>query len=205
MLRQFILFLGLTLVACASAGPGASATRPGSSAGARGQEAWFFRQGLAAAERGDGVRAEQYLAMAREHGYPAERVLPALLKVCLASSRLRAALDYAEPYLRQHPDQDALRFLVANIHVGLGQHEDALAELDRLTTRNPRFNEAYFLRAALLFDHDAAAAIAALRSYLELAPQGVHAAEARSRLSELLLREGASSPELSLRHVEVQP
>jgi tetratricopeptide (TPR) repeat protein len=205
MLRQFIVFFGLSLVACGSAATGAASTAPASSAEAPGREAWLFRQGLAAAERGDGVRAEQYLSLAREHGYPADRVLPALLKVCLANSRLRAALDYAEPYLRQHPEQDALRFLVANIHVGLGQHDEALVELERLISRNSRFDEAYFLRAGLLFEDDAPAAIEALRSYLDLAPRGVHAAEARSRLSDLLLKENARAREVSSHDAEGRP
>jgi tetratricopeptide (TPR) repeat protein len=205
MFRQFILFLALSSVAC-----GNVTTSPVSAASASpqeraGRDAWLFRQGLAAAQRGDGVRAEQYLSLARERGYPADRVLPVLLKVCLASSRLRAALDYAEPYLRQHPDQDALRFLVANIHVGLGQHDEALSELDRLTNHDPRFDEAYFLRAGLLFEHDAPAAIEALRSYLDLAPRGVHAAEARGRVSDLLLKENAEAREVSPRSAEARP
>ncbi|HKY34852.1 MAG TPA: tetratricopeptide repeat protein [Polyangiaceae bacterium] len=197
MSRQFLLILVLTLAACGSGQQvvqsATGAERP------RGAEAeWLFTQGTAAAARGDSVRAEQYLTLARDRGYPAERVLPALLKVCLGSSRLRAALDYAEPHLRQHPQQDALRFLVANIHVGLGQPDEALAELGRLTDRNPRFERAYFLRALLLSERDAAGAIEALRAYLDLAPRGEHAAEARGRLSELLVREaeiaGAISP-----------
>jgi tetratricopeptide (TPR) repeat protein len=110
----------------------------------------------------------------------------------LASSRLRAALDYAEPYLRQHPEQDALRFLVANIHAGLGQSEQALAELERLLQNNAAFDQAYFLRGTLLFDRDGDGAIEALRAYLDLAPRGAHAAEARSRLSELLQRDAIS-------------
>jgi tetratricopeptide (TPR) repeat protein len=189
-------YLSMALVAMLLAcGPKMPATAPAPEQ-TQGRDEWLFQQGLLAGERGDGVRAEQYLSLARDRGYPAERVLPALLKVCLASSRLRAALDYAEPYLRQHPEQDALRFLVANIHAGLGQSELALAELERLLQNNAAFDQAYFLRGTLLFDRDGGGAIEALRAYLDLAPRGVHAAEARSRLSELLQRDALSQVQL---------
>jgi tetratricopeptide (TPR) repeat protein len=190
MLRNLLIIFFLTLPACGSGvvqSRGAAGARPSE----REQHAWLFGQGVAAADRGDSVRAEQYLSLALDRGYPRQRVLPVLLKVCLASSRLRAALDHAEPYLREHPEQDALRFLVANIHVGLGQQEQALTELDRLLRHNPRFEEAHFLRAALLLEAEPPQAIEALRAYLELAPRGAHAPEARSRLSDLLLRETA--------------
>jgi tetratricopeptide (TPR) repeat protein len=188
MFRTLILVFVLSLAACGSVIQAPRGALPEGTRPAAEQAEWLFEQGTAAAARGDSVRSEQYLTMARDQGYPAERVLPVLLKVCLGSSRLRAALDYAEPHLRQHPEQDALRFLVANVHVGLGQKDEALAELGRLTERNPRFESAYFLRALLLSERNTEDAIEALRSYLELAPQGAHAADARGRLSELLLR-----------------
>jgi len=187
MLRRFFIILFLTLPACGSGavqGQGAAHPKPELE-----QRAWLFGQGVAAADRGDSVRAEQYLSLALDRGYPRERVLPVLLKVCLASSRLRAALDHAEPYLREHPEQDALRFLVANIHLGLGQEEQALTELDRLLRHNPRFEEAHFLHGVLLLEREPKLSIEAFRTYLDLAPHGAHAPEARSRLSELLLRE----------------
>ena len=43
-----------------------------------------------------------------------------LVRVCIASSRLRAALGHAEPFLRRHPDAWQLRYLVAAIHLALG-------------------------------------------------------------------------------------
>jgi tetratricopeptide (TPR) repeat protein len=204
MLRQALVVLSLTLPACGSAAvqrDGApAASRPGQE-----QQAWLFSQGVAAADRGDSVRAEQYLSLALDRGYPRARALPVLLKICLASSRLRAALDHAEPYLREHPEQDALRFLVANIHVGLGQQEQALAELDRLLRHNPGFEDAHFLRGALLLEAEPTQAIEAFRAYLDAAPHGGHAPEARSRLSDLLLREAALSAQASSAPVEETP
>ena len=204
MLRALLVLVVLGLPACGSATQAPSSAVSADSAGTE-HAAWLFAQGTAAAARGDSVRAEQYLTMAGDRGYAAERVLPALLKVCLGSSRLRAALDYAQPHLRQHPEQDALRFLVANIHVGLGQPDEALAELRRLTDRNPQFERAYFLRALLLAQRDATAAIEALRTYLDLAPRGEHAAEARGRLSELLVRDADVVGTASLLSEETTP
>jgi tetratricopeptide (TPR) repeat protein len=193
MLRNLLAILFLALPAC-----GSGAVQGPEAAGAearpeREQPVWLFSQGVAAADRGDSVRAEQYLSLALDRGYPRERVLPVLLKVCLASSRLRAALDHAEPYLREHPEQDPLRFLVATIHVGLAQQEQALIELDRLLRHNPRFEEAHFLRGALLLEGEPPRAIDAFRAYLDLAPRGAHAPEARTHLSELLLRGAQAS------------
>ena len=191
MLRPILLMCALGLPAC-GAGIEAGRAAPQSAGDASRQEREeLFRLGRRAAARGDSVRAEQYLSLAIERGYPKDRALPVLLQVCLGGSRLRAALDHAQPYLDQHPNQDALRFLVANIHLGLGQNNQARAELDTLLRRSPRFEEALFLRAVLGMSSDAEAARTDLRSYLEVTPHGLHAAEARSRLSELAVREPA--------------
>jgi tetratricopeptide (TPR) repeat protein len=191
MLRPILLMCALGLPAC-GAGSEAGKAAPQSAGDASRQEREeLFRLGQRAAARGDSVRAEQYLSLAIERGYPKARVLPVLLQVCLGGSRLRAALDHAQPYLDQHPNQDALRFLVANIHLGLGQNNQARAELDTLLRRSPRFEEALFLRAVLGMSSDTEAARTDLRSYLEVTPHGLHAAEARSRLSELAIREPA--------------
>lgn len=187
--RSVLLMCVLGLPAC-GAGSSMRSTAPQESSATSLQERdELFRRGQRAAARGDSVRAEQYLSAALDRGSPKERILPLLLQVCLAGSRLRAALDHAEPFLQEHPEQDALRFLVANIHLGLGQSVEGLAELDLLLRRNPRFEEALFLRAVLAMPSDAEAARRDLRGYLEVAPRGAHAAEARGRLSQLALRE----------------
>ena len=69
----------------------------------------LFASGREAAERGDAIRAEQYLSLALERGYDRDAVVPPLLEVCIAGSHLRAALNHAEPYLRQHPENQRLR------------------------------------------------------------------------------------------------
>src|SRR5262245_47189859 len=64
----------------------------------------LFEQGTLFARAGDVVRAEEYFVSAMNEGYPEERVLPPLLRVCVEAHRLTAALAYAEPYLAREPN-----------------------------------------------------------------------------------------------------
>lgn len=153
------------------------------------EAASLFQRGQAAARRGDSVRAEQYLSLAIDRGYDVERALPLLLQVCLSSSRLRSALDHAEPYLRDHPDAEALRYLVATIHVGLAQTSEARVELEQLLRANADSSDAHYLLGVLDSDGDVDSARTHFRAYLDVAPKGERAPEVRSRLAELAIRE----------------
>lgn len=146
---------------------------------------WYFEHGREAAEQGDAARAEQYLAIAIDRGYDARRGLPLLLAVCVRSSHLRAALNHAEPYLKRHPDDAELRYLVASIYLGIGDSTLAQRELERLLRSDPRHARAHYLLAVLELDRGGDGAGVHLERYLELAPHGEHAAEARGRLQEL--------------------
>lgn len=146
---------------------------------------YLMNEGRLAASRGDTVRAEQYIALAIERGFDERRALPLLLATCIKGSRLRAALNYAEPYLRDHPEDAALRYLVATIEVGLGDDEGARRELGVLLREAPDHGEARYLLGLLELEHDAAAATEHLREYLRLEPRGRHAADVRVRLLEL--------------------
>jgi tetratricopeptide (TPR) repeat protein len=185
----------LALAGCSSATPQARVA-PVSSSNAEQAQA-LFQRGREAAQHGDSVRAEQYLSLALERGYDAERVLPVLLRVCLASSRLRAALDHAEPYLRDHPEVEALRYLVATIHAGLGQTDEARLALEQLLRTNPNSADAHYLLGILDADGNAPSARAHFRAYLDVAAQGEHGAEVRSRLAELAIREEARDTQAS--------
>lgn len=147
----------------------------------------LFRRGLALAQRGDLIRAEQYLAAAIERGYPRDRGLPILLRVCVASSRLTTALDYARPYLEEHPEDWPLRHLVASIHLGLGHPDDARRELERVIADAPNEAEPHYLLAVVLRDElgDVDGARPHFQRYLELAPEGRRAAEV-SRALEIV-------------------
>ena len=181
-------------VAGCARGPGADNASEAARRDERSAE-WFWREGRLAAQRGDTVRAEQYLTLALERGYEPREVLPMLLAVCLSSSRLRAALNHAEPYLRNHPDDHALRYLVANIELGLGQAESARSELERIAHEDPKHADAHYLLGALEMDRNVAEAKRYFLRYLALAPNGDRAAEVRGRLAELAFR-GESAGEV---------
>jgi len=185
-----LLLCAVALPAC-GAGPGRAATAHAPSATTdRGREAEdLARRGKAAAAAGDSVRAEQYLSLAIERGASERELLPTLLSVCLSSSRLRAALNHARPYLERNPDDDQLRYLVASIHLSLGQEDQARAGLELLLNRNPESADGHYLFGIVESSGNVEAAREHFRQYLHVAPQGRHAPEVRSRLSELLIRE----------------
>lgn len=133
---------------------------------------------------GDNMRAEQYLSAALSRGADEARVVPLLVKVCIADERYRSATQYLEEYLRHHPSQQNARFLLASLHLSLGQTEVARRELEQVLRANPDHAEAHFALATLLRDEDAsyAAADAHYREYLRLRPEGAHAEEAQGSL-----------------------
>lgn len=146
----------------------------------------LYARGLDWARRGDMVRAEQYMALAVRAGYPEPKALVAIVDACLAASRLRAALNYAEPYVRRHPGAWRVRLLVASIHAALGHDLVAREELRRTLAHPEASAETQYLLASLLdqrFD-DEAGARDAYAAYVERAPQGEHVAEAAAWLAE---------------------
>jgi tetratricopeptide (TPR) repeat protein len=185
-----ILLLCAVLPACGSSQHAAPGARSGSAVANQASEAEdLARRGREAAAAGDAVRAEQYLALAIEKGAKGADLLPTLLRVCLSSSHLRAALNHAQPFLARHPDDDQLRYLVASIHLSLGQHDEAKATLELLLLRKPEHPDAHYLLGVVEAESNVDSAREHFRAYLEHAPNGRHAPEVRSRLSELLIRE----------------
>jgi tetratricopeptide (TPR) repeat protein len=144
----------------------------------------IYDQGVVLANNGDLVRAEQYLAAAMQRGGPPERILPRLMRVCISSQRYRAAIEYARPFLERHPDIWPLQYLLATIHLGLGEPQSARTRLELVLHYNPRHGESEFALGKIFRDDlsDPAAADEHFRRYLELEPQGVHADEAREGL-----------------------
>lgn len=182
----FGLFLpALSLLGC---GAGASPQTAVSRDSARRNAVELFQRGEQAAKQGDTVRAEQYLSMALDRGFDKKRVLPIMLRVCLSGSRLRAALNHAEPYLLENPHDRRLRYLVATIHLGLGQLDDARTDLNQLLRADPNNANAHYLLGVLESGARVQQAPKYFRKYLELAPQGERSVEVRSRLSDLGVR-----------------
>ena len=156
----------------------------------------LFSRGEAFARRGDLSRAEQYLSAALDRGYPPRRALPLLIGVCARASRYRSVLTYAEPYLESHPREWRLRLVVASIHLAVGSVDRARDELTRVVSDAPAEPTGHYMLAVLLRDENGGAQDAAthFQRYLELAPHGPHADEARSSILRLAVATQSTAP-----------
>jgi len=147
----------------------------------------LFRIGLFHAHRGDLLRAEQYLSAARERGHDEAATVYWLVRVCVSGGRYHSALRHAATYLRDHPDSWGLRLVVASIHEALGDFREAQLNLEHVVASKPHDPLARY-RLALLYRHRTPLpnrAVPHLSAYLELAPEGRHAAEVRAMQAEL--------------------
>lgn len=138
------------------------------------------------ARSGDLLRAEQYLSAARQRGRTEPAVVYWLVRVCVAASRYQSALAHASSYLRDHPTDWSLRFVVATIYEALGYLGRAQSELERIVSSEPSMPLPHY-RLAMLYGGrraDQERARAHLEEYLRLSPQGTHAEEVRSVLRE---------------------
>lgn len=183
MTRGLSLGLALALLGCGAAAREERPPMPDPLAEVPAEDLYGHAAALAA--RGDASRAEQYLVAAIERGYDRGEALPLLIEVCVAANRLSQAVAHAEPYLREHPEQWPLRHVVATLYLGLGRVDDAQRELERVVTEAPDAPMPRFHLGMLLYEtrQDRDAARPQLERYLELDPDGRHAAEARSVLS----------------------
>ncbi|HET9957774.1 MAG TPA: tetratricopeptide repeat protein [Polyangiaceae bacterium] len=133
---------------------------------------------------GDYIRAEQYLNMALQRGADEKRVLPLLVSACIQDQRYRDAIQYLEQHLRRHPTQQNARFVLAGLHMSIGQTALAKKELEQVIARDPEQADAHYALATLLRDENGnySAADSHFRAYLRLQPNGVHAEEAQAGL-----------------------
>jgi len=148
----------------------------------------LFEIGLLWARRGDLLRAEQYLNSARNHGYDEPPVVYWLVRVCVAAGRYHSALDHAERYLRDNPENWRLRLVVASIHEALGDVDRARIELEHIVRAQPQSPLPRY-RLALLYSRrgfGARRAVPHLEAYLALDPAGPHAAEVEKLLAQSL-------------------
>lgn len=120
MIRPSLLALTLGMIGTACAGAPKLA-QPVPTASVQDRGATLYQRAETLARQGDLIRAEQYALSAVSAGYPEERALPLLLSVCLASSRLRAALRHVDHHLMRHPANPALSRLSDTLHAALEQ------------------------------------------------------------------------------------
>jgi tetratricopeptide (TPR) repeat protein len=160
----------------------------------------LFERGLALIAEGDSVRAEQYLAASLTEGHDWRQALPPLLKVCLMGSRLRAGLNYANPYLRSHPDEIWLRYLIATVYLGLGQPLRAREHLHAIRGKEPYLARTEYLLGQTEWEGfgNASAAADHFREYLRVDPEGDNAREVSEWLSVHIPEPApASAPEVA--------
>ena len=136
------------------------------------------------AQHGETVRAEQYYVSAIQRGAPRARVLPALLRLYVRDGQYRLAIEHVEDQLRREPRDTTLRLLLGTLYTATGQVREAVASYERVLEREPRLAEAHYALATVLYEAqvDRGRADSHFRAYLTHAPDGEHAAEARSLL-----------------------
>jgi predicted Zn-dependent protease len=144
----------------------------------------LVERGKAFAEVGDLTRAEQYLAAAMDQGADDAVVVPMLLRVCIQDRRFRAAIAYAKEFVRKHPRDTAMRFVLGTLEAAVGEVKEARGDLEEVCEEEPARPQAHYALAVLLRDArtDLPSMDRHFREYLRLDPQGEHAEEARAAL-----------------------
>jgi Flp pilus assembly protein TadD len=135
-------------------------------------------------QRGDSVRAQQYLCAALANGADPEKVFPRLLRLYVADGQYRLAAAQTENYLRRHPSDRKLHLLLATLYMALGYHGQAVEQYEKVLTLAPSDAQAHFALATALHDGgvELARADTHYRAYLKIEPEGPYAEEARSLL-----------------------
>jgi len=162
----------------------------------------FFVLGVSHARAGDLLRAEQYLSVARQRNHDEAAVVYWLVRVCVAASRYQSAVGHAADYLRDHPANWSLRLVVASLYEALGDVSRAQEELERIVDAEPERPLPHY-RLAMLYrstDADVGRWSNHLEEYIRLSPNGPHAPEVRSALSEIA--EASLGPEPLAHSVE---
>ena len=189
MTRNFGLFLTscLLLGGCAGGATRDTELADGGAPSRRDAEL-LMRHARAFAENADYTRAEQYLNLAVRSGWSETEVTPLLIDVCIKDQRYRAALQYAQEYLRRHPRAYRLRFVEATLLSALGDVARAREALEKVLAVSPTHADAHYSLAVLLRDDlgNHLQADLHFRSYLQLAPSGSHAEEAEQSLLEAM-------------------
>ncbi len=167
----------LLLAGCAAHAPPPAAPQTSS--------AEFYERGITAAQRGDSVRGEQYLALALAGGYRPEHTFQQLIILCLDAERYEAALLHARARLLDAPDDWRLRYLIATLHLALEQYRRAEEQLSILIQERPSVAAPYYLLALAARDGegDAKRTKRYFRAYLRREPEGERAKEARRYLA----------------------
>jgi tetratricopeptide (TPR) repeat protein len=180
-----VLVLASLLLACAPT-PGSAADVKARMATMKQEDTHdkLLDRGKAFASMGDTTRAEQYYAAAIAQGGNEPAIEPLLLSVCIADGRYRVAIEYAEQYLKTHPNDLRVRFVLGTVYEAVGDSASARLNLQTVVDAHPEDPDAHYA-IAILFrdgDHDPVSADPHFREYLRLKPRGPHAEEAQASL-----------------------
>jgi tetratricopeptide (TPR) repeat protein len=144
----------------------------------------LIERGDAAASIGDLTRAEQYYVTAIKAGGDERVLTQKLLLVCVQDGRYPAAASYGEDYLRRHPDNTDIRYVVATIYIGLGELDRARRALEQVVSEQPSIAEAHYALGTVLRSQGDSLLDAdrELREYIRLRPDGEYVEAARASL-----------------------
>ncbi|MEZ4254422.1 MAG: tetratricopeptide repeat protein [Polyangiales bacterium] len=142
----------------------------------------LYDTGMEFARFGDHIRAAQYLMLAWDRGYDPNKVVPKLIRMYTKASRFRDAIQTAERRLGQDPLDANLRLVLATLYLSVQEKRKAYAEASAAVRVLPDDPRAHYLMAILEREANtnAEAARTHYARYLELAPAGPHANEARA-------------------------
>lgn len=176
--------IALSSIACASSTPGTVMTKKVDTMREERTADKLLARGKAFAGVADWTRAEQYLAAAIDGGADEREVMPMLLQVCVEDRRYRVAVGYAEEFLRRHPADVPMHYVLATLDAAVGDAPSARANLEVVLAAHPKDAEPHYVLATVLRDArlDLVSMDYHFREYLRLAPQGAHAEEARASL-----------------------
>jgi tetratricopeptide (TPR) repeat protein len=148
------------------------------------QPAQLVQKARAFASIGDFTRAEQYLRLALDGGADPKEIVPLLVQVCVRDQRYLDAVQHVEGYLKRHPDDRRLRFVLASLEAAVGNSERARTEYEKVLAQDPDNADVRYALAVVLRDSFAnlEQADRHFREYLRLRPSGSHAEEARAAL-----------------------
>lgn len=176
------LAMALSATGCVGAEGSSEAKTPAAMRAHQARE--LLERGHLLAQHGDLTRASQYLVAALDSGATEAEVLPLLMRVYVAGSRFRLAIELGEETLTRHPKQIALRYLVGTLYSAIGEGVPARWHLARVVAERPDMATAHFALGVVMRDSlgDPAGADRHFRRYLELDPMGGHVSEAEGSL-----------------------
>jgi predicted Zn-dependent protease len=144
-----------------------------------------FQLGEDAESHGDLLRAEQYYLRAEALKYDPDLVTPRIIRVLTTAHRYGEALDRCQRRLSIKPNDRATRYVEAALLVALDRPHEAERDLNAMIAEQPKDPEPYLALGRIYKDaKDGERAKQMFHKYLELAPDGEHAAQVRFELAE---------------------